>query len=550
NSIAKRARKAARQPKLSWPNLPVVEQLDTIRNAIRDHQIVVLAGETGSGKTTQLPKICLELGRGIDGMIGHTQPRRLAARAVSSRIAEEIGSSVGDLVGYRVRFTDHVGDDCLIKLMTDGMLLSEIQSDRFLDQYDTLIIDEAHERSLNIDFLLGYIRQLLPKRPDLKVIITSATIDHERFAKHFAGAPVIEVSGRTYPVDVHYRPAEAERELSRQVEDVLREIEQLEREKGRPPACDVLVFLSGERDIRELHHHLKRCEFRDTEFLPLYARLSPQEQQRVFAPHRGRRVVLSTNVAETSLTVPGIRYVIDAGTARISRYSVQSKVQRLPVEPVSKASAEQRKGRSGRVMPGVCYRLYDEDDFNRRPAFTEPEIRRTNLAAVILQMAELRLGNIANFPFIDPPEGSLIRDGYRLLEELSAMHKDQLTATGRQLARLPLDPRLGRMLIAAAEQSSLREVLIIVAAMAVQDPRDRPPEARQQADQAHQPFTDKESDFLFFLKLWPWAEEQREALSRNQYEKLLRKNFLAPLRMQEWRDTHHQLLLQCRELNL
>ncbi|MDF1629470.1 MAG: ATP-dependent RNA helicase HrpA [Alcanivoracaceae bacterium] len=549
-SIAKRARKAARQPKLSWPNLPVVEQLDTIRDAIRDHQVVVLAGETGSGKTTQLPKICLELGRGVEGMIGHTQPRRLAARAVSSRIAEEIGSTVGDLVGYRVRFTDHVGEDCLIKLMTDGMLLSEIQSDRFLDQYDTLIIDEAHERSLNIDFLLGYIRQLLPKRPDLKVIITSATIDHERFAKHFAGAPVIEVSGRTYPVDVHYRPAEAERELSRQVEDVLREIEQLEREKGRPPACDVLVFLSGERDIRELHHHLKRCEFRDTEFLPLYARLSPQEQQRVFAPHRGRRVVLSTNVAETSLTVPGIRYVIDAGTARVSRYSVQSKVQRLPVEPVSKASAEQRKGRSGRVMPGVCYRLYDEDDFNRRPAFTEPEIRRTNLAAVILQMAELRLGNIANFPFIDPPEGSLIRDGYRLLEELGAMHKDQLTATGRQLARLPLDPRLGRMLIAAAEQHSLREVLIIVAAMAVQDPRDRPPEARQQADQAHQPFTDKESDFLFFLKLWPWAEEQREALSRNQYEKLLRKNFLAPMRMQEWRDTHHQLLLQCRELNL
>lgn len=550
HACQRRACRAQQVLQLDWPALPVVEQLERISNAIREHQVVVLAGETGSGKTTQLPKICLALGRGVDGMIAHTQPRRLAARAVASRVAEELHSSVGELVGFRVRFTDQVGEQCRVKLLTDGMLLSEISNDRFLDQYDTVIIDEAHERSLNIDFLLGYIRQLLPKRPDLKLIITSATIDHQRFSRHFSGAPVIEVSGRSYPVTVHYRPPPADQELSRQVEAVLREIEAEEKQNGRPSACDVLVFLSGEADIRALHHHLRRCEFRDTEFLPLYARLSAIEQQRVFSPHRGRRVVLSTNVAETSLTVPGIRYVIDAGTARVSRYSVQSKVQRLPVEPISQASAEQRKGRSGRLMPGVCYRLYDEQDFLGRPAFTEPEIQRTNLAAVILRMADLRLGAVADFPFIDAPESSRVRDGERLLEELGALLDGKLTALGRALAKLPVDPRLGRMLLRAAELGSLHELLIVVSALSVQDPRERPAQARQQADQAHQAFQCQQSDFLQFVRLWQWAEEQRQTLTRSAWQRLQRKRFLSPVRMQEWRDTHRQLLLQCRQMQL
>ena len=597
-SVARAEQRRARLPTLAWPDLPVFERLDDLREAIANHQVVVVAGETGSGKTTQLPKICLSLGRGVQGMIGHTQPRRLAARAVANRIAEECNTALGDLVGYRVRFTDQVSDQSLVKVLTDGMLLAEIQQDPYLNQYDTLIIDEAHERSLNIDFLLGYLRRLLPKRPDLKLIITSATIDHRRFAEHFSavvgacpasdpaqsagepptppvgaclasdgsgppsgrgrlrgkllqgGVPVIEVSGRTYPVTVHYRPADKEQDLTRQLEDTLREIEAHEREHGRPSACDVLVFLSGERDIRDANRHLKKCQFRDTEFLPLYARLTQQEQQRVFSGHRGRRVVLSTNVAETSLTVPGIRYVIDAGTARISRYSVHAKVQRLPVEAVSQASAEQRKGRSGRIMPGDCYRLYSEEDFLTRPAFTDPEIQRTNLAAVILQMADQRLGDVEDFPFIDAPDGRLVRDGYRLLEELGAWERKRLTPLGKQLARLPVDPRLGRMLLEAAKFNSLDEALIIVSALASQDPRDRPQEVAQQADQAHQPFTDKESDFLFFLNLWRWAEQQREELSRNQYEKLLKKTFLSPLRMREWRDVHHQLVLLCRELKL
>ncbi|MDF1782140.1 MAG: ATP-dependent RNA helicase HrpA [Alcanivoracaceae bacterium] len=543
-------RRRARLPTLHWPDLPVVERLEDLQQAIEAHQVVVVAGETGSGKTTQLPKICLSLGRGVTGMIGHTQPRRLAARAVANRIAEECQTQLGDLVGYRVRFTDQVSDESLVKVLTDGMLLAEIQKDPYLNQYDTIIIDEAHERSLNIDFLLGFLKRLLPKRQDLKVIITSATIDHQRFASHFSGAPVLEVSGRTFPVTVHYRPAEQERDITRQIEDVLREIESSERQNGRPSACDVLVFLSGERDIREAHRHLKKCEFRDTEILPLYARLTPQEQQRVFSSHRGRRVILSTNVAETSLTVPGIRYVIDAGTARISRYSVQAKVQRLPIEAISKASAEQRKGRSGRVMPGDCFRLYDEDDFVARPAFTDPEIQRTNLAAVILQMTDLRLGEVENFPFIDAPDGRLVRDGYRLLEELGAWQKNALTPLGKQLARLPLDPRLGRMLLASATQGCFEEVLIIVAALATQDPRERPQEASQQADQAHQPFVNKESDFIFYVNLWLWAEQQREELSRNQYEKLLKKTFLSPMRMREWRDVHHQLVLLAKELKL
>ncbi|WP_133493183.1 ATP-dependent RNA helicase HrpA [Alcanivorax sp. 24] len=547
-SVADRQRRASLVSELRWPDLPVVHHREELAEAIRDHQVVVVAGETGSGKTTQLPKICLQLGRGVDGYIGHTQPRRLAARSVAARLAEELDTRVGGLVGYKVRFAEQVGADSLIKLMTDGMLLSEIQHDRQLRQYDTLIIDEAHERSLNIDFLLGYLKQLLPRRPDLKVIITSATIDHRRFADHFNGAPVFEVSGRTYPVDIRYCPPEGERELGWQVEEVLRRIDSEERRDGRPVARDVLVFLSGEREIRDVHHHLKRCDFRDTELLPLYARLSAAEQQRVFSPHRGRRIVLSTNVAETSLTVPGIRYVIDAGTARISRYSVHSKVQRLPVEPVSQASADQRSGRSGRIMPGIAYRLYSEDDFINRPAFTDPEIQRTNLAAVILRMADLGLGRVEDFPFMEPPDGRFIRDGYRLLEELGALDGERRpTALGKQLARFPLDPTLARMLVAAAEKKALREVLPIVAALAVQDPRERPREKQQQADQAHQPFQDKESDFLWFWNLWQWAEQQREELSRGQFEKLLKKTFLAPSRMREWRDTHRQLLLLAKQ---
>ncbi len=552
-SMASRDKRLASVPALEWPDLPVVASREDIKQAISDHQVVVIAGETGSGKTTQLPKICLELGRGIEGTIGHTQPRRLAARAVATRVAEELHSPLGSAVGFKVRFSEQVSEHSLIKVLTDGMLLNEIQQDRFLNQYDTLIIDEAHERSLNIDFLLGYLKQLLPRRPDLKVIITSATIDHQRFAEHFGGAPVLEVSGRTFPVEMRYRPPADGQELSRQVEDILLEIQRDERRDGLPMARDVLVFLAGERDIRDVHHHLKRCathgsSLRDTEILPLYARLSQAEQHRIFSSHRGRRVVLSTNVAETSLTVPGIRYVIDAGTARISRYSVHSKVQRLPVEPVSQASANQRAGRSGRVMPGICFRLFDEDDFLNRPAFTDPEIQRTNLGAVILQMADLRLGRVEDFPFIEPPDGRLIRDGYRLLDELGALtEKQALTTLGRQLARFPLDPTLGRMLVAAAEKKVLREALIVVSALAAQDPRERPHDKQQQADQAHQPFTDKESDFLFFVKLWQWADSQRESLSRNQYEKLLKKTFLSPTRMREWRDTHRQLLLLSKE---
>ncbi len=550
-SVHRSARRRALEPVLHWPDLPVVAHRQRLREVIAENQVVVVAGETGSGKTTQLPKICLELGRGRDGMIGHTQPRRLAARSVSARLAEELTSEVGGLVGYRVRFTDQVGEDTLVKLMTDGMLLAEFQGDALLSRYDTLIIDEAHERSLNIDFLLGIIRQLLPRRPDLKVIITSATIDHERFSRHFGNAPVVEVSGRTWPVEVRYRepPGQGDYDLNREVEAVLAEIAREER--GDPPAArDVLVFLSGEREIRDLHHHLRRCHLPDTEILPLYARLGRGEQNRVFEPHRGRRVVLATNVAETSLTVPGIRYVIDAGTARISRYSVHSKVQRLPVEPISRASAAQRAGRAGRVMPGICYRLYSEEDFLARPEFTDPEIRRTNLASVILRMADAGLGRVDEFPFLDPPDGRLVRDGYRLLEELGAQEGGRLTDLGRQLARLPLDPRLGRMVLAAWEKGALEEVLVIVSALSVQDPRERPAEKTQQADEAHRPFTDRDSDFLFFLNLWRCAEEERQARGRNQYEKWLKKNFLSPARMRDWRDTHRQLLLQCREMGM
>lgn len=561
-SCARAASRAASVPPLRYDDsLPIAAKREEIRQAIAEHQVVVIAGATGSGKTTQLPKICLELGRGSHGLIGHTQPRRLAARNVASRVAEELGTPLGELVGFQVRFTDQSNERTLIKLMTDGILLAETQNDRYLSRYDTLIIDEAHERSLNIDFLLGYLKTILPRRPDLKVIITSATIDLERFSAHFNQAPIIEVSGRTYPVDVWYRPlaAETDEDGNRVEEDLtidqgilaaLRELEQHERANGQPPG-DALVFLPGEREIRDTAEFLRRANLRHTEILPLYARLSVAEQQKIFSRHAGRRVILSTNVAETSLTVPGIVYVIDPGEVRISRYSPRSKVQRLPIEPVSRASADQRKGRCGRVAPGICVRLYSEEDFNSRPAFTDPEILRTNLAAVILQMLHLRLGRIEDFPFIEPPDGRAISDGFNLLQELGAVERDgKITEVGRQLARLPVDPRIGRMLIEAAEQGSLEEVLIIASALAVQDPRERPVERQQAADQAHAQWRDEHSDFAAFINLWRGFEEQRQALSQNQLRAWCRRHFLNYLRLREWRETHRQLLLTCRDLQM
>lgn len=542
-------------------SLPIAAKRDEIKKALAEHQVLVIAGETGSGKTTQLPKICLELGRGSHGLIAHTQPRRIAARSVAARVAEELGTPLGALVGYQVRFEDQSDANTLVKLMTDGILLAETQHDRFLERYDTIIVDEAHERSLNIDFLLGYLKTLLHRRPDLKLIITSATIDLERFSKHFDGAPIIEVSGRTYPVETWYRPLTSEQdEEGNQVEEdltvdqailaTLDEIAHHERSNGKGPG-DVLVFLPGEREIRDAAEILRKAQLRHTEILPLYARLSPAEQQRIFQPHTGRRVVLATNVAETSLTVPGIRYVIDTGTARISRYSYRAKVQRLPIGAVSQASANQRKGRCGRVEPGICVRLYSEEDFNGRPAFTDPEILRTNLAAVILQMLHLRLGAIDAFPFIEPPDGKAISDGFNLLQELSAVNREnQLTPLGRQLARLPIDPRLGRMLLEGARQGSLQEVLIVASALSVQDPRERPPERQQAADQAHAQWKDVDSDFAALVNLWRGFEEQRQALTASPLRNWCRKHFLNYLRLREWRDAHRQLALICRDLQL
>src|SRR5574344_452127 len=505
-STAKVAARRASVPRIRYDDaLPIAARREEIKAAIATHQVVVIAGETGSGKTTQLPKICLEVGRGVHGLIGHTQPRRLAARSVATRVAEEIGTPLGELVGYQVRFEDHSGEQSLVKLMTDGILLAETQHDRFLEKYDTLIVDEGHERSLNIDFLLGYLKSLLPRRPDLKVIITSATIDLERFSKHFDDAPIIEVSGRTYPVETWYRPLLGERDAEGQAleEDLsveqgilraLEEIGQHERSQKRLPG-DVLVFLPGEREIRDCAEVLRKAELKHSMVLPLYARLSPNEQQKIFQPQSGRKIGLATNVAETSLTVPGIRYVIDSGTARISRYSYRSKVQRLPIEAVSQASANQRKGRCGRVEPGICIRLYSEEDFLGRPEFTDPEILRTNLAAVILQMLHLRLGAIEDFPFIEPPEGKAISDGFNVLQELSAVDRyGKLTPLGRQLARLPIDPRLGRMVLEAAKLGSLEEILIVAAALSVQDPRERPMDRQQAADQAHAQWEDVDSD--------------------------------------------------------
>lgn len=543
-----------------YPDLPVSERREELLKAISEHQVVVIAGETGSGKTTQIPKLCIELGLGCVGMIGHTQPRRLAARTVASRIAEELKTPLGERVGYQVRFHDQVSETTQIKLMTDGILLAETQHDRFLEKYEVLIIDEAHERSLNIDFLLGYIKRILPRRPDLKVIITSATIDLERFSQHFDNAPVIEVSGRTYPVDTLYRPLhEMEGEDDKAVDlqqGILAAVDELvaiDRDKRSGGPGDILVFLPGEREIRETAETLRKAQLRDTEVIPLYARLSLAEQNRVFHESRkaGRRIVLSTNVAETSLTVPGIRYVIDPGLARISRYSYRSKVQRLPIEAVSQASANQRAGRCGRVAPGVCIRLYSEEDFLARPEFTDAEIRRTNLAAVILQMLQLKLGDIREFPFVDPPDTRLINDGYKLLEELGAVDAQRgITQVGRQLARLPVDPRIARMVIEAAKQGALREVLVIASALSVQDPRERPHDKRQAADQKHKEYADEESDFMTLLNLWQLWHEQREAMSQSQLRRWCQKQFLSFMRLREWRDVHRQLLLSVKDLGL
>ncbi len=536
------------------PELPITAKKDEIAAAIREHQVIVVCGETGSGKSTQLPKICLEIGRGIDGMIGHTQPRRIAARSVSARIAEELGSPLGQQVGFKIRFTDATKPSTYIKLMTDGILLAESQNDRFLNQYDTIIIDEAHERSLNIDFLLGYIKRLLPKRRDLRLIITSATIDAARFSEHFAGdsgpAPVLEVSGRTYPVETRYRPLiseDPEDEGEPDPMDCLKAaVDELALEK---PAGDMLIFLPTERDIREAAQTLRGHKIpldapgRLTDILPLYGRLSTKEQNRVFQPSKWRRIVLATNVAESSLTVPGIRYVIDTGTARISRYSARSQVQRLPIEPISQASADQRKGRCGRIGPGICIRLYSEEDYESRDRFTPPEIQRTNLASVILQTMSLDLGHLEDFPFLDPPKSSVIRDGYKTLFELGALdEKECLTDIGKQLSRLPVDPRIGRMILAGEAENCLHEVLIIASALELQDPRERPLDKQQAADAAHEQFKHEDSDFLSHLKLWDFYHKLRGDVSRSRLRKACRQHFLSYNRLREWADIYQQLL--------
>ncbi|MGW3263100.1 ATP-dependent RNA helicase HrpA [Streptomyces sp. NPDC001056] len=546
-----------RVPPVSYPEqLPVSQKKDEIAAAIRDHQVVIVAGETGSGKTTQIPKICLELGRGVRGMIGHTQPRRIAARTVAERVAEELRTPLGEAVGWKVRFTDQVNPDAtFIKLMTDGILLAEIQTDRELRAYDTIIIDEAHERSLNIDFLLGYLAQLLPRRPDLKVVITSATIDPERFSRHFGDAPIVEVSGRTYPVEVRYRPlleAESEDADRDQITAICDAVEELQAEgKG-----DILVFLSGEREIRDTADALEKKKYRFTEILPLYARLSHAEQHRVFQQHTGRRIVLATNVAETSLTVPGIKYVIDPGFARISRYSHRTKVQRLPIEPVSQASANQRKGRCGRTSDGVCIRLYSEDDFLARPEFTDAEILRTNLASVILQMTAAGLGDIEKFPFIDPPDHRNIRDGVQLLQELGALNpaekdpRKRLTDTGRKLAQLPVDPRLARMVLEADRNGCVREVMVIAAALSIQDPRERPADKQAQADQQHARFKDETSDFLAYLNLWRYIREQQKERGSSSFRRMCKQEYLNFLRIREWQDIYTQLRTVAKQMGI
>ncbi|MFC9844391.1 ATP-dependent RNA helicase HrpA [Streptomyces sp. NPDC127595] len=554
---ARMAERRARVPAISYPEqLPVSQKKDDIAAAIRDHQVVIVAGETGSGKTTQIPKICMELGRGVRGMIGHTQPRRIAARTVAERVADELDVPLGEAVGWKVRFTDQVNPDgTFVKLMTDGILLAEIQTDRELRAYDTIIIDEAHERSLNIDFLLGYLAQLLPKRPDLKVVITSATIDPERFSRHFGDAPIVEVSGRTYPVEVRYRPLleeEGDDSDRDQITAICDAVEELQGEgKG-----DILVFLSGEREIRDTADALTKKNYRFTEVLPLYARLSHAEQHRVFQQHTGRRIVLATNVAETSLTVPGIKFVIDPGTARISRYSHRTKVQRLPIEPVSQASANQRKGRCGRTSDGICIRLYSEDDFLARPEFTDAEILRTNLASVILQMTAAGLGDIEKFPFIDPPDHRNIRDGVQLLQELGALdphEKDvrkRLTDTGRKLAQLPVDPRLARMVLEADKNGCAREVMVIAAALSIQDPRERPADKQTQADQQHARFRDETSDFLAYLNLWRYVREQQKERGSSAFRRMCKQEYLNFLRIREWQDIYTQLRTVAKQMGI
>ncbi|MCE0492481.1 ATP-dependent RNA helicase HrpA [Vibrio salinus] len=538
--------------KIDYPEiLPVSQKKEDISDAIANNQVVIIAGETGSGKTTQLPKMCLELGLGKYGLIGHTQPRRLAARSVAARIAEETQTQMGSAVGYKVRFSDQVSEHTRIKLMTDGILLAEIQHDRFLSQYDTIIIDEAHERSLNIDFILGYLKQLLPRRPDLKIIITSATIDPERFSKHFNNAPIIEVSGRTYPVDTRYRPLAQENDHDRdELQGIIEAVDEL-CDEG---LGDILIFMNGEREIRDTADALNKQKLRDTEIVPLYARLSAGEQNKIFQPHAGRRIVLSTNVAETSLTVPGIKYVIDPGTARISRYSYRTKVQRLPIEPISQASANQRKGRCGRVEAGICIRLYSEEDFLGRPEFTDPEILRTNLASVILQMTALGLGDISAFPFVEAPDKRNIQDGVRLLEELGAINPDisnpkkRLTETGRQLSRLPIDPRLARMVLDAPKYGCLKEIMVIASALSIQDPRERPSEKKQSADDKHRRFFHDDSDFMTFVNLWDYLKKQQKALSGNQFRKQCKQEYLNYMRVREWQDIYLQLHQSMREL--
>ncbi|WP_330472957.1 ATP-dependent RNA helicase HrpA [Terrabacter sp. C0L_2] len=573
---ARRAARAATVPPITYPeHLPVVERRDDIAAAIRDHQVVVIAGETGSGKTTQIPKICLELGRGLDGVIGHTQPRRIAARAVAERLSEELAVELGSAVGYQVRFTDQSSRDTLVKVMTDGILLAEMQRDRELRRYDTIIIDEAHERSLNIDFILGYLKQLLPRRPDLKVIITSATIDPQRFAEHFADpatgepAPIIEVSGRTFPVEIRYRPLvdpdRPDAEERDMVTGVCEAVEELWTERHSGTSSDILVFFSGEREIRDAADALNGMKLPVTEVVPLYGRLSAAEQHRVFSRHTGRRIVLATNVAETSLTVPGIRYVIDTGTARISRYSQRTKVQRLPIEPVSQASANQRSGRCGRVADGIAIRLYSEDDYDSRPEFTDPEILRTNLASVILQMTSLGLGDIARFPFVDPPDSRQITDGVRLLEELQAFAPEddepatgrgrrcpgrRLTAYGRTIAALPIDPRHARMVIEADKRGVLREVLVIVAALSIQDPRERPQDKQELANASHKRFADETSDFVTWLNLWAYLKEQQKELSSSAFRRMCKAEFLHYLRIREWQDLHSQVKQAAKQAGL
>ncbi|HIP81724.1 MAG TPA: ATP-dependent RNA helicase HrpA [Leucothrix mucor] len=568
-SIKKRTQRLNDLPTPDYPDLPVTQRRAEIIKTIADNQVTIICGETGSGKTTQLPKMCLELGRGVDGIIGHTQPRRLAARSVAARIAEELKTEIGSVVGYKVRFHDQTRDESYIKLMTDGILLAEIRNDRYLNQYDTLIIDEAHERSLNIDFLLGYLRWLLPLRKDLKIIITSATIDPQRFADHFTfngkKAPIIEVSGRTYPVEIRYHSlvpdnnqpindggANEERGGEKKEKDMFQAIVDASDELMTEARGDILIFLSGEREIREATEALRKHHKPSVQILPLFARLSSAEQNKIFHPSGGMRIILATNVAETSLTVPGIKYVIDTGLARISRYSWRSRVQRLPIEKISQASANQRSGRCGRTSNGIAIRLYAEDDFEARNEFTLPEIQRTNLASVILQMASLNLGDVSQFPYLEAPDSGMIRDGYKLLFELSAVNKAtgdkiKITPIGRELARLPIDPRLGRMLLAAKDLGVMNEVLVIVSALSIQDVRERPMDKQQASDQKHSRFKDENSDFISLLKLWDYYHDKNGELSQGQLRKLCKREFLSYMRLREWNETYRQLRMSLKD---